>query len=233
MTVSIILTSHMKPTLGEAIESVLAQTRQDFDCVVMDSGAWLGGEDERSVQMRSIYEGLRGRNVNLSVHLTDEPPDLRGSRCPVSWATNEAIRRGLVRGEYVCHFYDDDVYYPQFIERMAGYLDANPEAGAVWCSQDRLTLTRAGETQQHGHIAADRIAMPGSIDCRVDGAQVMYRRELLDVLGDPWMDENPATCGHSDGLFLERLAFVSGGLHPLGETLLAHRNTPYSTYSPS
>jgi len=223
----------MKPTLGDAIESVVTQTRTDWECIVMDSGAWIGQPDERSRQMADIFDGLLGRDLPLSVYLTNEPPDLRSHKCPVSWATNEAIRRGLVRGRYVCHFYDDDLYYPTFIERMAGFLDDHPEAGAVLCAQDRVTLARDGTMNTYGQIAPASGIGPGQFDCRVDGGQIMYRRELLDAMGDPWMDESPGDCGHSDGIFLERLAGIVGSVPAIPEVLLAHRNTPYSTYSPS
>ncbi len=231
--VTIILTSHMKPTLADAIASVEAQTRQDFELVVMDSGAWVGKDDPVSLQMAAVFEGLLPTDIDLSVHFTGEPHDLRERSCPVSWATNEAIRRGLVRGAYVCTFYDDDLYYPEFVERMAGFLDEHPEEQAVLCAQDRLSLLRDGSTTSNGRIAPAGRLGPGQFDCRVDGAQVMFRRELLDAMGDPWMDESTATCGHSDGLFLERLASLAGSIPAIPDVLLAHRNTPYSTYSPS
>ena len=223
----------MKPTLGDAIESVLAQTRTDYDLIVMDSGAWVGDTSERGYEMSSIFRSLVGRNVNMAVYTTGEPADLRASKCPVSWATNEAIRRGLVRGEYVCHFYDDDIYYATFIEKMAGYLDEHPEDMAVLCAQDRLSLNRDGTTHKWGLIAPQGRLGPGQFDCRVDGGQIMYRRSVLDAMGDPWMNESPGDCGHSDGLFLERLAGIAGSVPAIPDVLLAHRNTPYSTYSPS
>ena len=218
----------MKPYVTEAIESVLAQTRQDFEVVVVDSGQWVGRGDE---EMRRAH--LRHyAHPKVRWTFTNEPADLRASRCPVSWATNLTIRKGGL-GDYICTFYDDDLYYPAFFERMAGYLDEHPDALAVWCSQDRIALDRNGQTRTTGHIPATGPKHPGEMDCRVDGAQVMFRREALDLIGDPWMDENPGTCGHSDGLFLERLAQVCGEIPAIPDTLLAHRATPISTYSPT
>lgn len=229
-TVTVYLVSHMKPTLDEAIDSVLAQTRTDIDLVVMDSGAWITGKDERSAQMRAIY--MKPRREPVMWAFTGEEPGLATTRCPISWATNQAIRR-FPPAKYVCHFYDDDLYYPTFIEKMAGYLDDHPEERAVLCAQDRLTLARDGTTQQNGLLAHSGRLGPGQFDCRVDGGQIMYRRDVLDAMGDPWMDENPSSCFHSDGIFLERIASIVGSVPAIPDVLLAHRNTPYSTYSPS
>lgn len=228
--VTIILTSHMKPTLGDALASVVAQTRTDFECVVMDSGQWFGVFDERSRIMGALHDEWAPHPL-IRWESTGEEPGLASRACPVSWATNETIRRGLVTGDYVCTFYDDDTYEPRFIEAMAGYLDDHPDTMAVWCSQYRKALLGTGELQDRGTIPADRIVTPGSADCRVDGGQVMFRREVLDIMGDPWFSEEPRSCSHSDGIFLEWLADVSGGIHPLDEYLLTHRFTSFSTYT--
>jgi glycosyl transferase family 2 len=218
--VTIILTSHQKPTLRDALNSVLAQTFADYECVVMDSGQWM--DDPRI--------GLRHKRL-IWVR-TGEPPDLRNHFCPVAWATNEAIRAGLVRGKYVCTFYDDDVYEPTFLERMVGYLETTGEE-AVWCSQNRVRLTESGETQPAGYIGAEHTLYPGMIDNRVDGGQVMFARAALMRMTDPWLPEDPAdgSCRHSDGIFLERLCATVGKINPLDEMLYTHRFTPYSTYS--
>ena len=230
-TVTIILTSHMKPTLRDALRSVAAQTRQDFECVVMDSGQWQGKDDPISLEMDAIAADWSPR---VTWHETGEDVNLRQHKCPVAWATNEAIRRGLVRGEYVCTFYDDDVYEPTFVERMVGQLEATG-AEAVWCTQDRVRLLSSGEKQPAGRIVADHVLYPGELDNRVDGGQVMFTRDALMCVGDPWLPEDPSdsTCRHSDGIFLEKLCAVVGEIQPLDEMLYTHRFTPYSTYSPS
>lgn len=229
---TIILTSHMKPTLREAIASVLAQTRGDFECVVMDSGQWHGRDDALSVEMGAIHDWAI-EDPRIVWTSTGEPPDLRAHLCPVGWATNEVIRRGLVRGEYVCTFYDDDLYEPTFVERMVGHLEATRRE-AVWCSQARVRLV-GGEAQPAGHIPADRLLTPGMLDNRVDGGQVMFARHALMRVGDPWLPEDPSigSCQHSDGIFLEKLCAAVGAIAPLVETLVTHRFTPYSTYSPA
>jgi hypothetical protein len=71
-------------------------------------------------------------------------------------------------------------------------------------------------------------------DCVVDGAQVMWRTDVLDKMEDPWLPENPSilSCRHSDGIFLEKLmaATRSGVMHNLVDVLVTHRVTSHSTY---
>lgn len=233
--VTCILTAHMKPYLRDAVESVLAQTRlDDVEVLVLDSGQWQGRDDDVSATMAAVHRDYQDR-APLDWRFTGEGPDLRREKCPIGWVTNEAIRAGLVRGRYVCTFYDDDRYHPTFFERMAGYLDDHPDELAVWCSQNRIRLERDGREQLVGVIAATGARRPGQWDCHVDGGQVMFRREVLDAIGDPWLPEDPAdgVCRHSDGIFLEKLGAVCGVVNPIPEVLYDHRFTPISTYTPS
>lgn len=231
--VTIIVTAHMKPTLGEALGTVIAQTRKDFQCLVLDSGQWVEREGERAAAMGSVYREYNQHPL-IEWVFTGEPPDLIRKVCPVAWVTNEAIRAGLVRGRYVCTFYDDDLYDPEFAEEMAGYLDEHPEAAAVWCTEQRATWRPHTGTEVTTSIPATGPKTAGQMDCQVDGAQVMFRREMLDKIGDPWLPEDPAdaSCRHSDGIFLEKLAQAAGVIYPLGKALVTHRHTPMSTYSP-
>lgn len=232
--VTCLLTSHMKPYLRDSLNSLLAQTRLDFEAVVIDSGQWIGRDDPRSKDMALIHADFATHPL-INWVTTGEGPGLAGRKCPVAWAANEAIRAGLVRGRYVCTFYDDDVYGPHFMERMAGYLDGHPGELAVWCSQARNLLHADGSTTQAGHIMALAPKYGPTFDCQVDGAQIMFRREVLDEIGDPWLPEDPdiSSCRHSDGIFLDKLGHVCGTVHNIGEVLLEHRATPISTYTPS
>jgi hypothetical protein len=229
--VTVLLASHMKPYLRDALASVAAQTRTDMQVLVVDSGRWVGQDDERSKQMAAVYEDWQAHPLVEWV-FTGEDPVLRQRVCPIGWVTNEVIRAGLVRGRYVCTFYDDDRYDPRFVEVMAGQLDAHPDVAAVWCSEDRVRLD--GDVEYPvGHIPAGGVLSGPVCDNHVDGAQVMFRRACLDAIGDPWLPEDPAVsvCRHSDGIFLDKLASLFP-VHPVPEVLVTHRFTPISTYTP-
>jgi glycosyltransferase involved in cell wall biosynthesis len=230
--VTCLLTAHRKPYLRDAIESVLGQTRRrDVELVVVDSGSWIDERDVIARQMADVHADF-AELPGITWVFTGEGAELRREACPVAWATNQAIRAGLVRGRYMCTFYDDDRYHPTFFERMAGFLDDHPEAPAVWCSQNRIRLDPDGSEHLVGVIAATGPKSAGW-DCQVDGGQIMWRASLLDLLGDPWIPEGVADCRHSDGLFLEKLGAVASTVPAIGDVLMDHRFTPISTYTPS
>jgi glycosyltransferase involved in cell wall biosynthesis len=235
-TVTILQTIHLKPSAREAIESVLEQTRCDFELVVLDSGMYMYDHVQKDVRsiMSDISSQYRSHPL-IDWYITGENKDLHKRKCPISWVTNEAIRAGLVRGKYFCTFYDDDLYYPDFIEKMAGYLDANPDCDAVRCSQNR-TFVNPDDTKGYTEplMATDFISGQ-NFDCVVDGGQVMMRSSVLDKIGDPWLPEDPDwnVCSHSDGVFFNKLGAVIDKMHFIPDILMENRKMPYSTYSPT
>src|SRR4029453_12868524 len=182
----------MKPTLRDALDSILAQTRLDVQVLVIDSGRWRGKPGWIARLMGRVHADYAEHPL-IEWTFTGEGPDLREHKCPVAYVTNNAIRAGLVRGRYMCTFYDDDRYEPRFVEVMAGYLDDNPPARAVWCSEVKANLNADGTETPIAAIAAPAPRGGATFCDQVDGAQVMWRRELLDAIGDPWIPEDPRT----------------------------------------
>ena len=232
--VTVLLVSHMKGQyLRVAVESVLAQTRQDFELLVVDSGRWRDQPGlSLSREMADVHRDFKDHPL-VAWTFTGEGPNLRATKCPVGWATNRAIRQGLVRGRYMACAYDDDRLLPNFMERMAGYLDTYPQAGAVWCSQFLAVVDAAGTEEIVAARPATEAKYGASFDCQVDGGQVMWRTSLLDRIGDPWLPEDPGSCYHSDGVFLDKLGAACGIVPNIPEFLCVNRKTPLSAYSPS
>lgn len=230
-SVTILVTSHMKPYLRGLLESVLAQTRTDFEAVVLDSGQWIGRGDEIAKQMAGIHQDYAAHPL-VWWTTTGERPGLPERACPSPWAVNQAISAGVVRGRYMCIVSDDDLYRPDFIARMAGHLDEHEPVQAVWCGMDCFRV-RDGHREYTGTIPATGPRTVGGFDCLVDGMQVMYRASLLEKIAAPWLDENPAldSCRHADGLWLERVAAAAGTVDAIAEVLCEHQFTPLSTYT--
>lgn len=231
--VTCIVASHMKPYLRDSLNSLLQQTRLDIQIIVVDSGQWHRRVTDVDKEMGKIYDDFASHPL-IEWYSTGETGDLRQHKCPIGWATNEIIRAGVIRGRYVCTFYDDDVYHPAYMERMAGYLDDHPHIRAVWCSQERMQLKADGSMIPHGAIIATGVKYGAQFDQVVDGTQVMFHRTLLDAMPDPWLTENPddAECRHSDGLFLDKISVLAGEVPNIPEVLVRHRFTPISAYSP-
>ena len=101
--------------LAEAINSVLAQTLQDWELIVIDDGS-----SDASASIAQAYTDLRIRLLknprNLGLPLTRN--------------------RGLdeARGNYVAFLDSDDIALPQRLQQQIDFLEANPGIAAVGAS---------------------------------------------------------------------------------------------------
>ena len=111
--VSIAIRAYRRRWLGEAIESVLAQTRDDLELVVYDDA----GDLEPAV---SSFDDPRVR-----YHRPQE------KRATTSGRFQAAL--SLCRGRHLGVLDDDDRYEPRFVERLLGALEAEPRAGVAFC----------------------------------------------------------------------------------------------------
>jgi glycosyltransferase involved in cell wall biosynthesis len=100
--------------LPRAIESVLHQTYQDFEIVVVDDGSTDG-------TARSL-EGFRDSRIRC-VRLS--------RRGGAARARNVGIR--TARGEWIAFLDSDDEWLPPYLERQLSRLRAQPEAAVVSC----------------------------------------------------------------------------------------------------
>ncbi|GAA4865077.1 hypothetical protein GCM10023203_11340 [Actinomycetospora straminea] len=158
--------------LPGTIASVLAQTRKDWELVVVDNGMSdairdivAAADDPRVVLVRQENAGFAG-----------------GVQAAVAAAT----------GRNFAQLNSDDRIMPEFVERMAGLLEAHPEVDAVTC--DALVLDertnayrRRSFHQQHGMRAkvrfSDRLTLAELIDGRVIYYTAVVRREIWDRVG--------------------------------------------------
>ena len=100
-------------TVGEAIDSVLAQTRQDFEVIVVDDGS----SDETCSRV-AAYAG----DSRVRLH--------RQANAGPGAARNAGI--ALARGEYLCMLDSDDLWLPCYLQRMAAALRDSPAAGFAY-----------------------------------------------------------------------------------------------------
>jgi len=113
----VVPTWNRKERLEEAIASILAQTYEDYEIVVVDDGSTDGTREwiERHPNPRLVY--LRQEN--------------RGS----SSARNAGIR--AARGELIAFLDSDDLWLPRKLERQVPLFD-RPEVGFVFCGSARV-----------------------------------------------------------------------------------------------
>jgi len=112
--ISVVIPSHdSAPWTERAVESVLSQTHQDFEIVLVDDGS------EASAAAR-----LDALATHDAVRIERQPHG----------GADLARRRGweAAHGRYVAFLDDDDRYDPRYLAECIAVLDAHPEAGAVY-----------------------------------------------------------------------------------------------------
>ncbi len=107
--VSVVIPAYnVAPYLGETLESVLAQTRQDYEVIVVNDGS----QDETA----QVAESFRERFAGKLVYLWQENRGLAGAR-------NTAIQ--AARGEFIALLDGDDTWMPNYLAVMVGRLEAD------------------------------------------------------------------------------------------------------------
>ena len=201
--VSVLLTSYNRPVmLAEAIESVLAQTMQDFELIVLD--------DNSGPAVREVLLGYWD-HPKVVLFKSSVQPGERAARVRYAVLANLGLR--IAAGEYVTYLCDDDLFLPRRLEVMVARLD---EGGCqvVYGSQ---SVTRGG-VQEFVRPAGQVLAKASMV---VDHSSVMHTRQAgLDVGG--W-DDDPAHWNHADAVFWDRLTAAGHLFHPVGEVTDVHR----------
>lgn len=102
--------------IGQSIDSVLGQTYDHIEVVVVDDGCTDGS--------REIMESY-GKRIVVIEH------ECRGNKGQ-SASINAALRR--TKGSYVAILDSDDLWAPEKIERQVSFLEANPDVGLVYAN---------------------------------------------------------------------------------------------------
>ena len=116
--VSIIIPTYNRAyCIERSIRSVLAQTYQEFELIVVDDGS----SDNTQDVVNSIGDG-RVRYIPM--------PENKG----VAAARNEGVRQAAY--EYIAFQDSDDVWKPDKLEKQMQALRENPQAGMVYCAYE-------------------------------------------------------------------------------------------------
>ena len=149
--------------LREALDSVFAQTFQDWEIVFWDNCS----TDKSGEIAKSYGEKLRYFRSETTV--------------PIGAARDEAYKR--CRGEYVAILDVDDVWLPEKLERQLPLLENNPEVGLVF--SDTIYFDERGDRFCLFDMVTPKRGMVfGNLLVRnfITTVSMMYRRESLKTL---------------------------------------------------
>ena len=173
--VSIVIPTHNRRDLiGETIQSVLDQTFEDFEILVVDNGSTddtqQGVCDVGDPRIKYTYQ-----------------EDTGGPAGP----RNTGIRQA--RGKYIAFLDSDDLWLPHKLEHQIGFLEQHPDVALIFgqyisFGDDSMKQTPVPSHRwaRSGRVFSELLLSTNFIPCLT----VMVRRDVLDQTGG--FDEDPA-----------------------------------------
>jgi glycosyltransferase involved in cell wall biosynthesis len=167
-TVSVVMPVYNeRPYLEGAIGSVLHQSFEDFEFIIVNDGSTDGSKDvlecfaDTEQRIRVVHQENQG----------------------VSSALNRGL--DLSRGRYIARMDGDDVTHPERFERQVRFLDDHPQIGVLGTKSEYIDTD--GNPHSWGHwpipIEPTIIAWRLLFNTCVTHPSVMMRHDLVDELG--------------------------------------------------
>ena len=108
---SFVLPAYKARFFREAIDSILAQTYKDFELIIVN--------DASPEDLDSIVNSYNDSRIRYYVN----EQNIGGKDLVSQW--NHCLE--YAKGEYIILASDDDVYFPQYIEKMVALVQKYPE----------------------------------------------------------------------------------------------------------
>lgn len=156
------------PYLGDALDSVLAQTFTDYEVIVVNDGS------PDTELLERVLEPYAGRVRYL-----------RQENAGVSTARNNAL--AVARGRYAAMLDSDDTWHPEYLASQVAVLDADPTVHVVY--PDALRFGGGAEERYSEQYAVGGDVTFGRVlarECQVYGGVTARRDAILEAGGyDP------------------------------------------------
>ncbi|HBT80829.1 MAG TPA: hypothetical protein DEB13_02735 [Candidatus Yanofskybacteria bacterium] len=161
--VSVIIPTHNRPAmLKRAVNSVLVQTYQDFEIIIVDDGV-----HERA---RDVAKSFSDNRIRYIPHEQE---------CGAPAARNTGIKNSA--GEFIAFLDDDDEWLPLKLELQVRALTENPEAGLCFCGFEAV-----GENDKRLYL--NKYSREGLIEPYLDvlnksfawTSSILARKNVLD-----------------------------------------------------
>jgi glycosyltransferase involved in cell wall biosynthesis len=151
--------------LGAALRSILDQTREDFELIVVDDGSTDGSA--------SIVSALRDADSRVRL--------LRQENQGLTRSLNNAL--DLARGHYIARQDADDISFPERFERQAAFLESTPRCAVVGSRYHHIDRSGIITGQSNVPLSAHAIRRALLTRNVLAHSSVMIRRSALDEVG--------------------------------------------------
>ena len=216
--ITIFTCSYNKPQyISEAISSVLAQTYPDFEYIIL--------ENSTDGKTRNIVRSFKDSRIRLfEIDFSDKE---REKIYVESHLKNTYAKEA--RGQFIMYLSDDDVLEPNcFAEHIQEF--AKDVAQSINFHGWRVVYLDTNKPDEiigvKNRYGLNTQRRPGR---RIDGGSVMYKKELLVQITEPYFKLRWKDAHISDGLFLNRLAQTTT-FYPINKILHIKRITKISTH---
>lgn len=215
--VTIFTCSYNKPRyVADAINSVLNQTFANFEYVIL--------ENSNDKVTRKMVHGITDKRVNIiDVDFSDTERDriyvesrLKNNYYPQA------------RGQFIMYLADDDILEPTCFAEHIQEFAQHPDYQANYHGYKITYL----DSHKPDDIkpAIKTFGPHRSPKERMDGGSLMFKKDLLEAIPDPYFKCNWHDAHISDSLFLHKLSTVAV-FQPINQILHTKRVTKISTHT--
>lgn len=193
--------------LDRTIKSVLNQTYQDWELVIVD--------DFSNDNTRKIIKDWEAKDERIhSIFLTEN------SGGP---AHPKNVGMGIAKGEYIAYLDHDDEWLPDKLEKQVNVLDKNTQIGFLSC--EALIIDISGKIinrkiipniPESGELFPDILRT----SFMFSNSSLLIRRKVIEQCGP--RDESPEIGGSEDTEYELRVAVAGYHFHIIHEPLFRH-----------
>lgn len=168
---SFVLPAYKARYLRGAMESILAQTRGDFELVVVN--------DASPEDLKSIVDTFDDSRIRYY----ENEKNIGGKDLIAQW--NHCVE--FATGEFLILASDDDTYHPQYLEKMAELIEQYPDCNIYRCRR-RIVYTVSGKIDEEPPIETylskqDFICKKLNRETATGLQQHIFRRKRLMEIG--------------------------------------------------
>ncbi len=191
--------------LAEAIQSILDQTFTNFEFLIIDDGS-----TDQSAQVITAFKDER---IRL----------LQQENSGLAATLNRGI--SLARGRYIARQDQDDVSYPDRLDRQVDFMEANTDCVLLGTWAQIIEVDRAVNRFHRHPVSGDELRYLMYFNNPFVHSSVMLRKTALDQVGGYTTD--PDRQPPEDFELWSRLS-RAGQIANIGEVLLSYREIPGS-----